>query len=743
MSRTKCPEYIGQLKLFTQLCGDRDLKGAIEMARELESQFPEETSESAEFLLDKASILNQIGDYRSAIAAASEAYDLVRATSEHELLALVQAETAKAQHYLGDTGRAEMEYRDVAACYRRSGNTEGLIDTLNRIAGIRYLRADYAEARRMLDEAWGLADELHDEVRLAKISGNLGQIAIREGRFQDAVEKLSVSVEKNSNTGNSVNLARSFLSLALVEIRLANYDSARRNLTNALSIIRDNDLKRELAIYYEYRAELSIALENFDEALNCASSALEIGYAIAADGDLISQSERLKALVLFKMRRVSEAEEAANKALHVAEKIDEKLEIAECLKLLSEISDRNRRQTDSRQQFDYALSLLRELNTTFELADAYERGSRMSWLDEAGRVFYRHMAEELFDSIGLEVDLIRKPQSGAPKVSDKHVYLVAGATGETVVIVTANKQMRSVLRVVDNCRDSDIPVLITGETGTGKDLLAKYIHHSSNRSAGSFVPVNCSAIPKELAESELFGHVKGSFTNAIENKEGYISAAHGGTLFLNEIGELPLALQAKLLGCLEEKRVVRIGDTVARSVDFRLITATNRELEEDVAAGKFRQDFYFRIAVMTFELPSLRQRREDIVELVKFFMVENGLDVQDLNGLLGRKSITNILRYKWPGNVRELRNEIQLLSLEHSGDPAGVLLGLESKLKEPMESVDCGSVSGLNYQLAVFEQDRIRKALKSTNGVIRKAAQVLQIPEATLRSKMRRHKMSA
>ena len=186
----------------------------------------------------------------------------MRQTSEHDLLAEVQSELGRSYNFLGKPDDAEREYRDVAAAYRRSGNSEGLIDTLNRIAGIRYLRADYGEARKLLNEAMDYAEKIDDIGRQAKISGNLGQVAIRKGELQEAVDKLSISVDKNSKAGNSLNLARSFLSLALAEIRLSNFDSARRNLTNALSIIRKNDLKRELAIYYEYKAELSLALDN-------------------------------------------------------------------------------------------------------------------------------------------------------------------------------------------------------------------------------------------------------------------------------------------------------------------------------------------------------------------------------------------------------------------------------------------------------------------------------------------------
>ncbi len=739
--KTDSPKLAGELAEFERYCARRDLRKAADKLWQLESEFREEVSTSPEFLLHKATFLNQTGDYRDALRIAAEAYELVRQTSDHALLARIQTELARAHQYLGETDRSDREYRDVAASFRRMGDVEGVIDTLNRIAGIRYLRADYDEARRLLDEAWHYADELGDELRLARISGNIGRIALRQGRFNYAVDKLSISIEKHGKLGNDVSLSKAFLSLALVEIRLANYDSARRNLRNALSIIREHDLKRELAIYFEYRAELQAATGSLDEALASIQSAIEQGRDIASDGDLISQSERIKAGILYRMRRYDEAEDAASKALHVAERIDEKLEIAESTKLLALISDRKGASTDSRQQIEYAIALLQQLKATYELADCYEQAAQLTWLDNSTRVFYRVMATDLLGSIGLEADLIREPKPTVPDRPNRHVYAVTGASGDSVQIITANKQMRSILRIVDHCKDSDIPILITGETGTGKDLLAKFIHNSSNRSGGRFVAVNCSAIPKELAESELFGHVKGAFTNALENKEGLITASDGGTLFLNEIGDLPIALQAKLLGCLEEKKVVRVGDTVAQPVNFRLITATNRDLEENIETGQFRRDLYFRIAVMTLDLPPLRQRQEDLVALMKFFMAENGMDIRGQKGLFNENRIRNIISYGWPGNVRELRNEVQLMALECEGDHAAVIETLDAKLGDPSQETQLHYPSGLAGQVATFERERIQQALRSTSGVIRKAAKLLQIPEATLRSKIKRLKI--
>jgi transcriptional regulator with PAS, ATPase and Fis domain len=745
MSVQEAQNLSERLDTLEALVTSRDLYSASSLVRELEATQWGVLAKSPRFLLLKAMLMNQTGDFRVAIEVSNQAFDLLRDSSDNQLLALVQNENARAQQLLGHIDQAETVYRDVAATFRRAGNLLGLMDTLNRIASIRFVRADYREATRLLLEAKNYAESLVDEVRLAKIYGNLGQISIREGKLENAIEFLAVSIEKNGSVGNHPNLARAFLSLALVEIRLGNHDSARRNLRNALEIVREHGLKRELAIYYEYRAELLLSSESYDKALAAAKTAAEIAASVSPEGDLVSQSERLRAQVLLNLNRIDESEHAARKALRVAEQLDEKLEIAECLRILAEIADRNGNAVDSRQQTDYALHLLRELGAAYELANMYQSASRMSWVEEGARIHYTYMATEIFSKMGVEGLQADKGVASSLQATQStsygHVYVVTGASGESVRIVTANRQMRSTMCVIDRCKDSDIPILITGETGTGKDLLAKYIHCSSNRSGGNFVPVNCSAIPKELFESELFGHAKGAFTNAVDSKEGLITIAHQGTLFLNEIGELPLPLQAKLLGCIEEKRVIRVGDTSARPVDFRLVTATNRDLEEDVAAGRFRQDLYFRIAVMTIELPPLRQRIEDVFELLQHFMTENGTQVDSSTFRVEKSEYPNIQSYAWPGNIREMQNVVKLAAIEQGGDPSSILRAIDAHLGEAAFGTETESPASLAGQLAAFECDRIKKALASTDGVIRRAASLLRLPEATLRSKMRKYKI--
>jgi transcriptional regulator with GAF, ATPase, and Fis domain len=229
--------------------------------------------------------------------------------------------------------------------------------------------------------------------------------------------------------------------------------------------------------------------------------------------------------------------------------------------------------------------------------------------------------------------------------------------------------LRQVLQEVELVAPSDATVLILGETGTGKELIARAIHQSSRRSDKPFVRVNCSSIPKELFESEFFGHAKGAFTGAIRDRPGRFEAAKGGTLFLDEVGEIPLELQSKLLRVLQEKSYERIGEERTRQSDVRIVAATNRNLRDEVAAGCFREDFYYRLNVFPLTVAPLRDRKEDIPRLAAHFIELSAKEFGCARPMLTRLSVENLQKYTWPGNIRELRNVIERAVILAQGGP--------------------------------------------------------------------------
>jgi transcriptional regulator with PAS, ATPase and Fis domain len=226
-------------------------------------------------------------------------------------------------------------------------------------------------------------------------------------------------------------------------------------------------------------------------------------------------------------------------------------------------------------------------------------------------------------------------------------------------LVGQSERFRNVLQMIDRVKCTDVPVFIWGESGTGKELIARTIHNEGRTREGRFVAVNCGAIPDHLLESELFGHVKGAFTGALKDKPGLIEDAHGGTFFLDEIGDLSHSLQSKLLRLLQEKEFRRVGDNRIRRVNVRFISATNKKIEREMGRGRFREDLYYRLKIFTIEVPPLRDRREDILFLLNHFLGEYCRMMKRERVYLSPRCLELFMNYSWPGNVRELQNEIQ------------------------------------------------------------------------------------
>lgn len=308
----------------------------------------------------------------------------------------------------------------------------------------------------------------------------------------------------------------------------------------------------------------------------------------------------------------------------------------------------------------------------------------------------------------------------------------------------SSEKMRELLENVKKiARSGTSTILIRGETGTGKDLIARVIHYSSSASKGPFVILNCSAVPDNLLESELFGHEQGAFTDARRHKRGLLEMADRGTLFLDEIGEMPLGLQAKLLRVLETKIFRRLGSTTDQKVNVRFIAATNKDLFQEVEAKRFREDLYYRLTVIPIYVPPLRERREDISLLVKYFLDRYN---QELGGKIQRiadKATELLANYRWPGNVRELRNLMERLVLMHPG-PEVLPSDLPAHLTAgpvpggaPRAEDEVIIRSERVVPLSEVEKAAIRDALAKVRGNKTKAAELLGISRQTLRTKVR------
>ncbi len=303
-------------------------------------------------------------------------------------------------------------------------------------------------------------------------------------------------------------------------------------------------------------------------------------------------------------------------------------------------------------------------------------------------------------------------------------------------IVGDSGPIRALFRSMDRLKDVDTTVLLTGESGTGKELVARALHFQGRRAKGPFVAVNCGAIPKDLVESQLFGHERGAFTGADRTHRGHFEQASGGTLFLDEVGEIPPPAQVTLLRVLTERRVTRVGGESPIDVDVRVVAATNADLEAAVADGEFRKDLYYRLAVVPLRLPPLRERREDVVPLAVAFAKRFGGDAATLS-----RAAADVLRaYDWPGNVRELENAIErAVALGGGGREIGaddLPPQLREKSSPPL--VEDGFPEG-GVDLAAIERAWIRKALGATGGNRTRAAKLLGITRQALLYRMEKH----
>lgn len=300
-------------------------------------------------------------------------------------------------------------------------------------------------------------------------------------------------------------------------------------------------------------------------------------------------------------------------------------------------------------------------------------------------------------------------------------------------IIAHSTKMTSVIGMARRVAASEATVLLLGESGTGKEVVARAIHQASERRSGAFVAVNCAAIPGELLESELFGHLRGAFTGAVRDRKGKFELAEGGTILLDEVGELPMELQPKLLRVLQEREMEPVGGS-PRKVNVRVVAATNRDLEEAIAQGKFREDLYYRLAVIPIHLPALRARREDIPPLVDFFLKKhgNGAEIK-----VSDQALKRLVAYDWPGNVRELENAVERMlvlarseQLEESDLPARIRANQQRAGRGVLSLPDTG------YSLEALEKEAILEALLRNNWNQTQAAAFLQIPRHVLAYRM-------
>jgi two-component system NtrC family response regulator len=753
-----------ELSLIESLIQRKEFKRALAELRDLENQkeLGKFSYESGEFYYLFALALQGVGNYEEALSKAKESFDILRNSSENEKLAKVQFISGIIYSDLGNLTKSESELRDALAIYRRIKNEKGIIESYNELARIHFIKTEYDKAIEYLKEGLSFCKRMSDNKRIARFSGNLGRIYLRIGKWEEAKKNLLLSLESNTLNNNLINVCCCYLSLGYLSYLLRDFSQANKYLEKALKLIFENNYTREFAIYSEYSGELEFAQGNYEKAKNHYWDCISRMEEIAPESDMISQTYRLLAELQIAEKQYDEALSSCEKALRVAESLGEKIEIGSIHRALGQIYTAKHEKGKAKENFEKSISILEQIGAKFELGKSYLEATKSNAFEYFDRVAHFGNARETFKELESDYYIgkaafafcellfengeyekaevyLKDPEKIFKRLNEKRELDLVGELKSRINkalnrvgsfqvqdtpeyhfsdIVTQDPQMLALIEEARKFKDLDVPILLEGETGTGKDILAKAIHCESKRREKRLVKVNCAAIPETLLESELFGYKRGAFTGADKDKKGLFEEADGGTIFLNEIRDLPIRLQAKILDVIEDKEVTRLGEVKPRRANFRVIASTNKNLAEEVSKGNFRKDLYHRVNVVELRLPPLRERRKDIPLLIKHFLANSNIqiDSQDLD-------FQPFLEYHWPGNVRELENEFRKYTSI-------------SELMEGLKKWDKTGDKVISGKLMQMEKSEILEAIRTTEDK-KEAAKLLGISLATLYRKIK------
>jgi two-component system response regulator PilR (NtrC family) len=791
------------LSLVEALLQKGDFQQALAEIRDLENQkvMDRFSVEEGELFYFSALALDKLGKLNEALQKAKKAYNILRNTGKNERLAQVQHILGIIYAHLGMLKEAEIQFTDTASTYRRINNQKGIAETYNELARIFFIRSKFDQAAEYITDALDYCQKTSDQKMVARLHGNLGTIQMLKDQWQEAEKNLNISLQINETLQDEHNICKSLLTLGNISCLLRKFQKADRYLQRAFQLISDNNYVRELAIYHEYQGGLKFALGNHTEAERHFQEAIKIGEQIAPQSGIISQAYRLLAELQAEKGELPEALQSCERSLQASKDIGEKLEEAVGYRILGRLYSLNDHPQRVKESFTTATQMLEEIGARFELVKTYwEMGKcpkfnfweRTKFLGRAedlashldspyylacvkvtlGELFmqndeneealsYFKGAKPYFEQLDEKIDL--------ELISDLEKKILSHKAAESPVIlndtptikdqstsdwcfahfITRDQATLDILENVRQAKDHDIAILLEGETGTGKDLLAQVIHYTSNRGGNLFVAVSCSAITETLFESELFGHKKGAFTGAVADKNGLLDEAAGGTLYLDEIGEVPLPIQVKLLRAIEQKEFVRIGEVKPRKVDFRVIAATNKDLDERVKEGKFRSDLFYRLSGIKIKLPPLREKKEDIPVLMEHFLKKHSVSVMNItSGVkdyqplsmsdLDPRIVNLFVNYDWPGNARELENEVKRLIIVYHCDGEISFERISRYFEKLNHAKPCPPTSFID-KIDQMEKEMIEKALAQCNGIKTRAARLLNLDEALLRYKIKRY----
>lgn len=678
-------------------------------------------------------------NYSAALKAARTAQALAGAEGDSLLLAEIFVTLGGILRDTNELVEAQKAFRDAESIFRRNDCLEGQSRALNQLAGLYFRQTDYRNALSLLMDAVGIARRLKDDQKLAFMMGNIGRLQTFMGNFAEAEKHLQINIDLSAQNGDQLEVARARLSLGYVYVQQAEDEKAEQEFEQAYALIAVLNARREEVIYLTYLGELKYRQGKFDESQRALDYGLALAEATASGSSLAGRVMRHIAELYIRRGEFRLARKFASRSTVIMSEIGDKVELGALTKIQAQVEASEKQPARARKLFRKAIDLLDESGVRWEKVEALVEAGRSKVFAERQRMTYLFRAEEFYARSRIKV----RQEDVSRMISDLGAFNPSGqgapvvsASSSQYDYLTVCPEIKRIKKQLPMLARADIPILITGETGVGKDHLTRYFHSLACPDK-PYVAINCASVPETLLESELFGYRKGAFTGADGNKMGLFEAANGGVLLLDEIGDMPLSLQAKLLGVLERRKVTPLGGTTEVDIDILLVAATNRKLEEMVEQGTFRRDLYYRLSGITLHLPPLRERKEDIPLLLEHLMHQRELLAE------GKRPPAELVRqfidYDWPGNIRELDNRVKRLEVMAQMVAEGDLV----EVARPIFDGDKVEAEAVNLfdRVEQFERQLITEALLAARGNKSQAARLLGVHEATVRTKLKRYEI--
>jgi transcriptional regulator with PAS, ATPase and Fis domain len=695
---------------------------------------------------DRARILSQIGwadfflgDVESCLRKCEEAVSLLLPSSDHADLARCLRWLGYALKWSGRVDEASDRFRDALAAARRSGDAEQQAFCLESLGNLSRLRGRYAEAVSFHEESLACNRARGSAQSIAFDHLHLSLARLYFGHWSKADEDLRSAREAFEDLGHE----RGGILVATIMSRLhrrrGNLDAAQDHAARAHALATKTNYKRAVVLAREELGDLRAEHGDHRGAAVEYREALKEAEEIAPAGDLVYEICWRLARACLHTGHAEEAELLAAKAVELARASSDRRELGNGLATLALVRHRQAKPTEAAELVREALSEFQTIQAPFELAETHMVAATVLGPD-TNEVALGHLldAQRLYRLLGAEKAhaRVRDRIAAFRRVTktDTPRVLVDRAAGKSIVI--ADARMASVAELCRRLGRVDSTVLLEGETGTGKEILARLIHESGERASEPFVAVNCAALPGSLLETELFGHKRGAFTGAVKDHEGMLAHAGAGTVLLDEVDKSSVGFQAKLLRVIEERMIRPVGSARHVPLRARTLCASNRDLRRLVKDGLFLEDLYFRLSPFRIVVPPLRERTDGIAALVELF-------VQQSVGRLGSSAVEvsegamiALRSYAWPGNVRELRNVVERAFFLAQDE------GVIERWHLPAEVVDGGISSdddmSLPRQIERLERREIERALQQAKGVKTEAARLLGVSRKGLQDRLRR-----